>query len=99
MRDDDAKNEGNPAALAPLAGIPRDRGARPVPGSSSRFMESRRRAAKVGMAVSLGALVYSGLRGREGRGLHVAAGVAFLGFSFWHLGLYPSGKSGRRGTP
>lgn len=99
MRDDDAKNDGIPAVLAPPAGLASGRGARTVPGPPSRLMESRRRAAKIGMAVSLGALVYSGLRGREGRGLHVAAGVAFLGFSFWHLGLYPSGKPGRRGTP
>jgi hypothetical protein len=42
------------------------------------------------MAVSLGTLVYSGFQGRKATGLHIGAGVALIGFSFWHYSLYPS---------
>jgi len=51
---------------------------------------SQRSWAKVGMAVSLGTLVYSGFQGRKATGLHIGAGVALIGFSFWHYFLYPS---------
>ncbi len=53
-------------------------------------LSSRRSWAKVGMAVSLGTLVYSGFQGRKATGLHIGAGVALIGFSFWHYSLYPS---------
>jgi len=99
VREDNARTEGYHAVALPPVGSTSCRGARTASGPPAADLTSRRRAAKIGMAVSLGVLVYSGLRGREVRGVHVAAGLAFLGFSFWHLGLYPSGRPGRRGTP
>lgn len=53
-------------------------------------LSTQRSWAKVGMAVSLGTLVYSGFQGRKATGLHIGAGVALIGFSFWHYSLYPS---------
>lgn len=56
----------------------------------------QRELAKLGMSVSLGTLVatgfLSGLAGARTRGmrnLHVCAGVALVGFSYWHWTLYP----------
>lgn len=57
---------------------------------------ARQRAqAKLGLTVSLGVLVASGLASRMdgpwtqgARTLHVCAGVALVGFSYWHLTLY-----------
>ncbi|WP_460032902.1 hypothetical protein [Megalodesulfovibrio paquesii] len=53
-------------------------------------MDSRT-LAKHGMTVSLAALVATGfIRGTTSRRLHLAAGVALVGFSLWHHSLYPS---------
>ena len=67
---------------------PARRASRPAAGTS---LQKKRAAAKAGMVGSLGALVYSGMRRAPGmRGLHVWAGVALLGFTYWHSRLYPT---------
>ncbi|WP_027183715.1 hypothetical protein [Desulfovibrio inopinatus] len=55
----------------------------------------QREQAKVGMAASLGVLVATGFLSRSRqtnqsgvRTLHVCAGVALVGFSYWHWRLY-----------
>ncbi|MFW5837780.1 MAG: hypothetical protein ACOCVM_07205 [Desulfovibrionaceae bacterium] len=56
-----------------------------------------RNLAKIGMTVSLGALVWTGLnRNRYTRPWHLAAGASMVGFSLWHYSLYnqPKGGSG-----
>ena len=56
-------------------------------------LAARRKAAKVGMAVSLGALVGTGLMGGRGtRALHIWSGVSLVGFSVWHYSLYRPSK-------
>jgi hypothetical protein len=54
------------------------------------FMDIRtqRSAAKMGMALSMGTLIYTGFRGKEAATLHIGAGLALVGFSFWHYRLY-----------
>ncbi|ABC21829.1 hypothetical protein [Rhodospirillum rubrum] len=53
-----------------------------------------RALAKNGMVLSMGALVLTGaLHGHGARKAHVAAGVALMGFAYWHHTLYPT--SGR----
>jgi hypothetical protein len=52
-------------------------------------MESKRNMAKLGMSVSLGSLVVTGLmRGRGARTIHIWSGLALVGFSVWHHTLY-----------
>jgi len=52
-------------------------------------LKNSRSMAKIGMTLSLGALIATGLmRGRGARILHVWSGVALVGFSFWHHRLY-----------
>lgn len=61
---------------------------------TSSDLARRREQAKAGMAVSLGALVatgffaYAGGRSGTTRALHIGAGVALVGFSYWHWSLY-----------
>ncbi len=70
----------------------------PVPRSQSnqaanrqKTLQSDRNLAKTGMAVSLGALVITGLmRTPQTRTLHFVAGAALVGFSVWHASLYNS---------
>jgi hypothetical protein len=48
-----------------------------------------RAAAKIGMSISLGALVATGLLpGVRSRHLHIWSGLALVGFSIWHHSLY-----------
>lgn len=48
-----------------------------------------RTAAKIGMSISLGALVATGfLPGSRSRRLHIWSGLALVGFSIWHHSLY-----------
>ncbi len=56
----------------------------------------QRELAKLGMSVSLGTLVATGFLSRMAgswpqgtRNLHLCAGVALVGFSYWHWTLYP----------
>lgn len=59
--------------------------------------ERKREAAKIGMTLSLGAVVATGLmKGRGARTLHILSGMALIGFSLWHHNLYqPSGRETR----
>lgn len=54
-----------------------------------------RELAKLGLAVTMGVLVATGLsRSRSSRQLHIIAGGALVGLSVWHHLLYPSRKRG-----
>ena len=61
-----------------------------TPGRTGRReMESKRSLAKLGMTVSLGSLVVTGLmRGAGARKAHLWSGLALVGFSVWHHNLY-----------
>ncbi len=49
------------------------------------MVKNKRKAAKMGMTISLGSLVLSGLIHFKGhKNLHIWSGIALLGFSFWH---------------
>lgn len=62
-------------------------------GKSGMSLSEKRRLAKIGMALSMGTLVYTGFRGKEAATVHIGAGLALVGFSFWHYRLYqPSGS-------
>ena len=59
-------------------------------------MTSKRSMAKIGMAASLGTLVGTGLLGTGKpavRRLHLWAGIALVGFSYWHYTLYPKTRN------
>jgi hypothetical protein len=69
------------------ANIQRSKGRR-VKGSRDG-VESKRSVAKIGMTLSLGALITTGLmRGQGAKILHIWSGVALIGFSAWHYHLY-----------
>lgn len=54
-----------------------------------RHLQTQRLTAKTGMTVAMGVLVWSAMAGRRVlRRYHPLAGVALLGFSVWHMGLY-----------
>lgn len=61
-------------------------------------MDRQRSAAKWGMVAAMGVLVATGYLRRNPRArlVHVAAGVALLGLSYWHQKLYA--KVPRNGT-
>lgn len=55
----------------------------------------KRQQAKVGMSVALGVLVATGFMSHKdiaaaekARTLHLCAGIALVGFSYWHWSLY-----------
>lgn len=49
----------------------------------------QRALAKAGMLGTLGVVVWTGYqRGRRFIPWHTAAGVAMIGFTLWHMGLY-----------
>jgi hypothetical protein len=53
------------------------------------IMAGKRSSAKIGMSLSLGALVVTGfMPGRGAKTLHVWSGLALIGFSIWHHNLY-----------
>ncbi|MGD8294621.1 MAG: hypothetical protein PVF37_23110 [Desulfobacterales bacterium] len=48
-------------------------------------LKNRKKVAKMGMTISLGSLVLSGLMHFKGhKSLHTWSGIALLGFSYWH---------------
>jgi len=48
-------------------------------------VRDKKKVAKVGMMISLGSLVLTGLTHFKGhKNLHTWSGIALLGFSFWH---------------
>jgi hypothetical protein len=52
-------------------------------------MDEKKSVAKIGMTISLGALVVTGLmQGRGAKTLHIWSGMALVGFSVWHHRLY-----------
>jgi hypothetical protein len=63
----------------------------------------QREQAKTGMAIAMGTLVATGflcnVKGwtRTTRSLHLCAGVALVGFSYWHWTLYPRRNHPLRG--
>lgn len=68
-------------------------------GEAGLQRQRQRSVAKIGMTLSMGALVATGLmRGRGARTLHVWSGVALIGFSVWHHALYRPVPSGRDGS-
>ena len=66
------------------------------PSPNTSTLASRRKQAKVGMAIALGALVGTGFMAHmfeeDKAGIahlvHVAAGISLVGFSYWHWTLY-----------
>lgn len=54
-----------------------------------RDIKRSRSIAKIGMTVSLGGLVATGMmKGPNARKAHLIAGVSMVGFSMWHYTLY-----------
>ena len=48
-------------------------------------VKNKKKVAKVGMTISLGSLVLTGLMHFKGhKSLHTWSGITLLGFSFWH---------------
>lgn len=66
----------------------------PVAGKTGD-LQKRRKQAKIGLGVSIGLLVATGFGGsKAAKRLHIASGVALVGFSIWHHRLY--GTKGRK---
>ncbi|WP_169754591.1 helicase [Campylobacter curvus] len=68
-------------------------------------LQTQRNIAKIGMGVSLGVVTLTAfsMKNRFGKGLHIVAGAALVGFSLYHYGLYNDGifqnlisKSGKK---
>jgi hypothetical protein len=51
-------------------------------------VKEQRELAKVGMVASMGTLLVTGFMGRKASRLHIGAGLAMIGFSYWHYRLY-----------
>ncbi len=63
-----------------------------APSRRRKSLKRQRMAAKVGMAASMGVLLYTGLRrGRRYMVPHVWAGLGLIGLSIWHWALYQRG--------
>lgn len=60
-------------------------------------LSEQRNQAKFGMSVAMGTLVATGFMSRmsgwtqTSRTVHLCAGVALVGFSYWHWTLYQQG--------
>jgi hypothetical protein len=65
-----------------------------------RQLAQQKSVAKLGMSLSLGTLVATGLTaGRGAKTLHLLSGIAMVGFSIWHYSLYqkpPRGETTNR---
>lgn len=57
-------------------------------------LDTKKEVAKIGMTASLVTLVATSfyLKNKTSKRLHTAAGVAIVGFSFWHHMLYQPDK-------
>jgi hypothetical protein len=57
---------------------------------SNNNLKTKKEIAKVGMTASLGILTISAfmLKNKTAKRAHVAAGIALIGFSYWHHKLY-----------
>lgn len=65
-------------------------------------LKRQRAAAKAGMAVSMGALLYTGFaRGRRLNVPHAWLGLGLVGLSLWHWALYKpgAGRKKQRAAP
>lgn len=63
--------------------------AHPAKSAKARRFQAQRLAAKTGMTVAMGVLVWSAMAGRRVlRRYHPLAGVALLGLTVWHMSLY-----------
>ncbi|ADK83923.1 conserved hypothetical protein [Desulfarculus baarsii DSM 2075] len=63
-------------------------------GRQNNALARKRSLAKLGMSLSLGALVVTAFAGgKRAKNWHILAGGALVGFSAWHHALY--GKPGR----
>jgi len=57
-------------------------------------LQTHRKVAKIGMSVTLATVCLTALKGRNKircEKLHTIAGIAFVGFSLYHAGLYENG--------
>ncbi|MDR1614628.1 MAG: hypothetical protein LBS26_03560 [Campylobacteraceae bacterium] len=63
-------------------------------------LTTKKEIAKVGMTASLGILTISAfmLKNKSAKKVHVAAGAALIGFSYWHHTLYQSKEQKRAKT-
>ena len=60
-----------------------------VKGKRRIEMENKKSTAKIGMVLSMGSLIATGLmKGRGAKTLHIWSGIALMGFSVWHYNLY-----------
>ncbi len=57
-------------------------------------LETKKELAKIGMSVSMGLTVLSSfsMKSKTMKNIHLGAGVALVGFSFWHYALYEKDK-------
>ena len=58
-------------------------------------LESQKEFAKIGMGVSLALTATTALfmKNSSASKLHIASGIALVGFSLWHYSLYPKEKA------
>lgn len=61
-------------------------------------LDTKKEIAKIGMTASMGITVATSfyMKNRLMKNLHIGAGVALVGFSFWHHMLYQPEKKGRK---
>jgi len=66
-----------------------------------KSLKNRRMVAKVGMAASMGMLLYTAIsRGRRNLVPHAWAGLGLVGLTIWHMTLYRRGAgSGKERIP
>ncbi len=57
-------------------------------------LRNRRELAKTGMAVSLGAVLLTGMLKKKKT--HIVSGVVFMGFAYWHTTLYAQSPNKKR---
>jgi len=57
-------------------------------------LKKKRELAKTGMVASMGGVLLSGMM--KNKKVHVATGVAFMGFAYWHTTLYAHNPSKKR---
>jgi len=61
-------------------------------------LETKKELAKIGMSVSMGLTVLSSfsMKSKTMKNIHLGAGFALVGFSFWHYALYEKDKPSKR---
>ncbi|MDR2789760.1 MAG: hypothetical protein LBB59_02115 [Campylobacteraceae bacterium] len=68
---------------------------------TSDSLKAKREIAKVGMTASLSVLTISAfmLKNKSAKRAHVAAGIALIGFSYWHHKLYRDKANAQNTAP